>query len=262
MSLAEALGASPGGQEPRLSGERRRSGVDMAQITNIKDPDGLGRVRCKLLSKDPDVAETDWCYCMTPYGGKAYGMFFFPSVGDLVYLAYLGGEITNPVVIGSFWAGETKAPYKIDSGKNEIASVKTPRGIELRLDDKDGKQKLLLTTPSGAQLLIDDEKKTIQLQGKDADSALTLKWESGEIALKAKKKLTLAAGDTTITLESSGKLGLKASSAISADAANVELKAKSAVKAQGATAEVKATGQLTLQASGIAQLKGSVVKIN
>jgi uncharacterized protein involved in type VI secretion and phage assembly len=261
MSLAEALGASEG-TGALLRGEARKSGIDMAVVTNIKDPDNLGRVRCKRLSEDPGVAETDWCYCMTPWGGKAYGMFFFPNVGDFVYLAYLGGEITNPVVIGCFWAGETAAPYKIESGKNEVSSIKTPKGIEIKLDDKDGKQKLLLTTPSGAQLQIDDEKKTILLQDKDAGNALTLKWEAGEIALKAKKKLTLAAGDTTISLESSGKIEMKATSAVKAEAANVELKAKSAVKAEGATAEVKATGQLTLQASGMTQLKGAMVKIN
>jgi uncharacterized protein involved in type VI secretion and phage assembly len=261
MSLAEVLGASPN-TGARLRGEARKSGIDMAVVTNIKDPDGLGRVRCKQLSEDPGVAETDWCYCMTPYGGKAYGIFFFPNVGDLVYIAYLGGEITNPIVIGRFWAGETAAPYKIESGKNEISSIKTPKGIEIKFDEKDGKAKLQLTTPSGAQLQIDDDKKTILLQDKDAGNALTLKWEAGEISLKAKKKLTLAAGDSAITLDSSGKIELKASSAVKAEAANVELKAKSAVKAEGMTAEVKATGQLTLQASGMAQLKGATVKIN
>jgi uncharacterized protein involved in type VI secretion and phage assembly len=261
MSLAEALGASPR-TETLLSGESRRFGIDIAQITNIKDPDKLGRVRCKQLSEHPGVAETDWCYCMTPYGGNAYGMFFFPNVGDLVYLAYLGGEITNPVVIGSVWAGKTAAPYKIEDGKNEVASVKTPKGIEIRLDDTDGKQKLTLKTPTGAQICIDDEKKTLRFRGKDENNALTLEWEAGEITLKAQKKLTLAAGNTTITLESSGNIELKSSSEIKTDTANIDLKAASTIKASGTTAEIKATGQLTLQGSGMAQLKGGIVKIN
>ncbi|MDR1298694.1 MAG: phage baseplate assembly protein V [Oscillospiraceae bacterium] len=261
MSLAEELimarssGGAPGD-------EARKSGLDLARVTNIKDPDGLGRVRCKRLSELPGVTETDWCFCMTPAGGKSCGIFFFPNVGDLVYLAYLGGEITNPVVLGHFWAGETAAPYKIESGKNEISSIKTPKGVEIKFDDADGKQKLTLTTPSGATVHIDDEKKSLLIQDKGAGNALTIKWEAGEIELRAKKKLTLAAGDTAITLESSGSVAVKASSSVKAESANIELRAKSAVKAEGATAEVKATGQLSLQASGVAQLKGGVVKIN
>jgi uncharacterized protein involved in type VI secretion and phage assembly len=246
-----------------LPGEQiRKSGLELARITNINDPDGLGRVKCKRISGEKKAPDTDWCFCMTPSGGKSYGMFFFPNVGDIVYLAYLGGEVTNPVVLGRHWGGKAPAPYKIESGKNEVSSIKTPKGIEIKFDDADKKEKLTLTTPSGASVCLDEDKKTVEIRDKSSDNALVFKWEAGEITLKAKKKLTLSAGDTAITLESSGTLAVTAKSSVKAEAANIELKAKSSVKAEGATAEVKATGQLSLQASGMAQLKGATVKIN
>ena len=34
-------------------------GVALAKVTNIQDPDKLDRVRCQLLTKNPEVKETN-----------------------------------------------------------------------------------------------------------------------------------------------------------------------------------------------------------
>ena len=258
MSLAEQL-SSLGKSKTSL---KQRPGLALARVSNINDPDNLGRVKCMPISEDPDVAETDWCFCLTPGGGNDYGLFIFPRVDDLVVLGYLHGEVHHPIVLGSYWAGSVNAPYKIEGGKNEIIGLKTPQGTEIKLDEDKGKEKLLITTPSQARISVDDEAKTIAIQDKQGDNALTIKWENGEIELKAKTKLTLSAGDTKITLESSGNLNGESKSSLSLKSGNVTVKGDSSFKAEGATAEVKASGQLTLQASGVAAVKGSMVKIN
>ena len=86
--------------------------------------------------------------------------------------------------------------------------------------------------------------------------------KGGAIALKAKTKLTLSAGETTITLESSGAITVKASNKVSIEAANIEEKGSAKVAVEAGTAEVKAQASLTLQASGPAALKGAIVNIN
>ena len=258
MSIAERLGSV--GQQ--VANNMQKSGLMLAVITNITDPDKLGRVKCKPVSEDPEVAETDWCFCLTPAGGKNCGFFFFPNVDDLVVLAFLNGDVHHPLVIGNYWADKTPAPLKIENGKNEIGLIKTPNGTEIRFVDTKDKEKLILTTPSGALLHIDDEAKTVQLKDKKAENALTLDWGKGEAEFKAKTKLTLSAGKTSIVLESSGKITGKGTGAISLDGSDIALKGKASVKAQGAAAEIKADGQLTLQGGGVAQLKGAMVKIN
>ncbi len=258
MSIGEQLGSV--GQQ--VAKYMQKSGLMLAVVTNITDPDKLGRIKCKPVSEDPEVAETDWCFCLTPAGGKNYGFFFFPHVDDLVVLAFLNGDLHHPFVIGNYWADKVSAPLKIEGGKNEVGLIKTPNGMEIRFVDAKDKEKLTLTTPSGATLSIDDEAKTIRFNDKEAKNALTLNWENGEAELKAKTKLTLSAGKASVILESSGKITGKGSGAVSFEGSDIALKGKSSVKAQGATAEIKADGQLKLQGGGVAELKGGMVKIN
>lgn len=258
MCIGEQLGSV--GQQ--VAKYMQKSGLMLAVVTNVTDPDKLGRIKCKPVSEDPEVAETDWCFCLTPAGGKNYGFFFFPHVDDLVVLAFLNGDVHHPFVIGNYWADKTPAPLKIENGKNEIGLIKTPGGTEIRFVDTKEKEKLLITTPSGAALCIDDEAKAIQANDKKAENALILNWGKGEATLKAKTKLTLSAGDTSIVLESGGKITGNGKGAVSFEGTEIALKGKSGVKAQGATVQVKADRQLSLQGGGIAELKGGIVKIN
>jgi len=258
ISLAEAFMPDTG----RPAGEMHKSGLTLAKVTNINDPESLGRIKCRPVSQNPDVAETDWCFCMTPSGGGGYGIFFFPNVDDLVILAYLYGEVHHPFVLGRYWAGSTAAPYKIESGVNEISSIRTPTGIEIKFDDKKDRQTLLAKTPSGSNMLIDDGTKTITVRDKDAKNALTIKWGDGEIELKADKKLTLVSGNSKITLQSDGEISIESNSSVSVKSRDVTVKADASFDAESAASSVKANTMLTLTSSGQTVVKGAIVNIN
>ena len=88
------------------------------------------------------------------------------------------------------------------------------------------------------------------LKDKGGDNALTHGSEGREHRLKAKTKLTLSAGDTTVELDASGTLTEKAKTKISMEAATVEEKGTAQVSVQGKVVEVKADATMTLQASG------------
>ena len=129
-------------------------GVALAKVTNIQDPDKLDRVRCQLLTKNPEVKETNWAWVMSFMGGKGYGATFFPDVGDVVVLGFLGGDLHSPVVLGSVWTKEAAGPYHYQDGKNEIRSIRTPSGAELLLDDAKDKEKISITTKRAAALCL------------------------------------------------------------------------------------------------------------
>lgn len=262
MGIAEQFQAALNASGQTYERQMARQGLTLATVTNITDPDKLNRVKCLPVENKDNEEETDWCYVMAPLGGAQCGQFFFPNVNDLVVLAYLGGDPHRPMVIGSWWNTQVKPPYVIENGKVHNFSIKTPGGTELLLYDEADKQKAALTLPSGAVLRIDDEKQAAALQDKAGDNALTMDLKGGNITLKAKTKLTLSAGDTTITLESSGAVTVKASNKVSIQAANIEEKGSAKVAIEAGTAEVKANATLTLQASGPAALKGAVVNIN
>lgn len=262
MSIAEelqnVLSAAGGG----LDRQMERVGLTLAVVTNVNDEQKLNRVKCLPIETNDNTEETDWCYVMAPLGGQQCGQFFFPNVNDLVVLAYLGGDPHRPMVLGAFWNTEVKPPYTIQDGKVHNYSIKTPTGTELLLYDEPQKQKVTLTLPSGTVLSIDDEAQAVALKDKNGDNALEMDLKGGNITLKAKTKLVLSAGQTTITLESGGNITQKASSKIAMEAANIEEKGNAKVAVQGATVEVKANATLDLQATGPTNVKGAMVNIN
>lgn len=262
MGIADQFQAALNASGQTFEQQMSRHGLTLAVVTNITDPDKLNRVKCVPIENNKNEEETDWCYVMAPLGGKQSGQFFFPNVNDLVVLAYLGGDPHRPMVIGSWWNTEVAPPYTIEEGKVYNFSIKTPSGTELLLYDEPEKQKVTLTLPSGTVLRIDDEKKAVALQDKEGKNALTMDLEKGDIELKANTKLTLSAGETTITLESSGSIAQKASKKVSIEAANIEEKGSAGVKIEGAKIEVSAQTQLDLKSSGPTNVKGLVVNLN
>ena len=261
MSIADQLDALIGKAGPVTGREMSRSGLTLAKVTNITDEEKFNRVKCLPIGA-ADEEETDWCYVMTPMGGKDCGAFFFPQVDDLVVLAYLDDDPHRPLVLGGFWNTETTPPLTIDQGKAEDYMLRTPKKIELLLHDTDKEQKVTLTMPSGTLISIDDKEQKIDIKDKGGENALSMDLKGGNIELKAKTKLTLSAGQTTITLESGGNITEKASAKIAASAANIEHKASAGLTLQGAQTAVKASATLDLNASGPATLKGAMVKIN
>ena len=261
MSIAEELQAVLGEAGQDFDQQMKRSGLTLATVTNINDDQKLNRVKC-LPIENENKEETDWCYVMAPLGGKRCGQFFFPNINDLVVLAYLGGDPHRPLVLGSFWNTQCPPPYTIEGGKVQNFSIKTPGGSELLFYDEPKKQKVTLTLPSGTVLSVDDGKKQVVLQDANGQNAFTMDWQGGNVTLKAKTKLTLAAGNTTVELESSGNLTQKADGTISLQGVTLEGKGSSKVSLEGKDAQVTAGSNLTLQAGGTANVKGPTVNIN
>ena len=253
MSIADELQAAMSGMGQGLERQMEHSGLSLAVVTNVKDEQKLNRVKC-LPIENENAEETDWCYVMAPLGGKGCGQFFFPNVNDLVVLGYLGGNPHRPIVLGAYWNTEVPPPYVIQDGKVHNFTIKTPSGTELLFYDEPGKQKVTLTLPSGTVLTIDDEAKAVSLKDKGGENALTMDLNGGQVELKAKQKLILSAGGTSVELDASGALTQKANGTVSVEGSSVEVKGKSQVAIQGVSVSAKGSGTL--------ELKGGIVNIN
>ncbi len=261
MSIVEQLDALMGQGAGATGREMSRDGLTLAKVTNIRDDKKLNRVKCLPIGS-ASAEETDWCYVMAPMGGKNCGMFFFPQVNDLVVLAYLDNDPHRPLVLGGYWNTEVTPPFTVENGKAEDYLIRTPKKIELLFHDEDKKQKVTLTMPSGTVLTLDDGGERVTLQDKEGTNALIMDLKKGEITLKAKTKLTLSAGETSVVLESGGNITEKGKGTISLEGTNVQAKASGKLALQGAAAQVKSDTTLDLNASGPATLKGAIVKIN
>lgn len=285
MSIAEQMDAlmqSRGGPDPHAM---FRTGITLGKVTNITDDKNFNRVKCLPIGGEKEE-ETDWCYVMTPMGGKESGMFFFPQVNDLVVLAYLDGDPHRPLVLGGFWNTEVKPPLTVQKGKNEDYMLRTPQKIELKLHDTKKEQKITVTMPSGTVVEIDDKAQKIDVHDKDKKNQLLMNLKDGAVTLKAAKKLTLTAGKAKIELSENGNIDEKgdgkltekfknvatnatssveikgSSGGVKLNGASIEGKANGQLKLQGAMAAIKSSGMMEVSASGITTVKGSLLKLN
>lgn len=244
MSLLDYMG---GGDAPSLAG------VCPAVVTNINDPDKLGRVKVKLLNLDLPDYETDFIRVMTPMSGAGWGMLFFPNVGDEVLVAFCGGDISRAYVLGSLWNKNFKTPAEIKED-NPIRMIQTKAGHKLVFDDSDGKEKIILQTKNELLIKLDDEKNCITVQDKGGKNLIKVDSANGTITIQADKKVNISAGSTKIIMESGGSLSVSSDS-------SAKIKS-SKITVSGDSAEVKGGSSLKLSSGGQASLKGAAVKIN
>lgn len=135
-------------------------GVYPALVTDLKDPDNLGRVEV-TLPWSPDSKEGSykvWARIATLMAGKERGSWFIPDLDDEVLICFEGGDPRKPFVMGGLWNGQDTPPEAMDEeGKNEIKSITSRTKVKITMDDTEKKQRLVLETPATQKLTFQDD---------------------------------------------------------------------------------------------------------
>ena len=249
MSIFEMLNPEPREEQPYC-------GITVGVVTDITDPDKKNRVKVRLLNRSDSVQETDYIRVMAPMTGKQYGAFFLPEVGDEVLVGFVDGDFSAPYVLGCLWNTKAPAPVTVQDGKNQMRTIKSKTAHKLEFNDGEEAPGLTLMTAQESSLAMNDKEKSIALTDKDGANYLKLDINGGTVTLEAKTKLVLKCGGASIELDgSSNAVTIKTSGNIKIDGQQVDAAGKS-------TVNIKASGQLNLEASGPANLKGAIVKVN
>src|SRR5215470_7804280 len=93
-------------------------GLYPALVSDIKDPDNIGRVKV-TLPWSPDTGSDRyevWARVATLMGGNNRGSWFIPDVNDEVLVAFEGGDPRRPYVLGGLWNGNDSPPESMDGG--------------------------------------------------------------------------------------------------------------------------------------------------
>ncbi|MFD0674104.1 phage baseplate assembly protein V [Cohnella sp. GCM10027633] len=221
------------------------NGVMVATVTNINDPEKLGRVKLKFPVRENEH-ETDWAPIASMMTGSAMGTMFIPDVGDEVLVAFHLGHLNQPFVIGSLWNSQKKPPTYEQT--NKIRKIQTKKGHELIFDDNDSAAKITLKTPDGHKIEFDDQKDTIKMLTSTGNQEVSVTGgSSGNVTVKC--------GSSKIEITQTGDITINATKAVTIKGPqiSVEATAKLSLAASGAV-EIKSDGLLTL--------KGAMVKIN
>jgi phage protein D/phage baseplate assembly protein gpV len=241
---------------PRTSGranssERVSHGVTVGEVTNMTDPDDLGRVKVRLPYLS-DEHETDWARVVQLGAGAKRGFQMQPEVGDEVLVAFENGDLQRPYVIGGLWNGKSKPLNAAATTNGQVVerSITSRTGHTLTLSEGDSDAKdfvMIRLGDKSATLVLSKEKievsaKKVPIEVSTKDAKMIL--DSGKITLKSKD----------IVLDASNGIELKGMTFKLDAKTSAEVKAGSQLKLSGAMAE--------LSGSATTDVKGGMVNIN
>jgi uncharacterized protein involved in type VI secretion and phage assembly len=141
----------------------RYFGVYPAIVTDIVDPDGIGRIEVKFPWLGADGGEVRaWATLLTPYADDDQGFEVLPEVDTQVVVAFEAGDLRRPYIVGSCWNGREALPESAQAANNKRL-IKTRAGSLLEFDDTQGAAKVTLSMSSGHKLVLDDAAREVKL---------------------------------------------------------------------------------------------------
>lgn len=116
----------PTGPRPRA-----RDQLTLGEVTDVRDPQGCGRVIVRLPAYQP--LQTSWAAVLTAGAGPDKGVVALPAVGDTVLVALLAGDPAHPIVLGGLYGNHRHPAAPGDSPGAEIV-LRTATGQQITVD--------------------------------------------------------------------------------------------------------------------------------
>ncbi len=213
------------------SRRKNASVIQSAKVTNIDDPDQLGRIKVKFPWNEGE--ESVWLRVVKPDAGSERGWYSVPEVEDEVLVGYEEGSPDRPVILGSLYNGKNKPPCDGQGADNTLKGFYTRTGHKIEFSDEDGKESISIIDKDGSQIVFDTAEKTI-----------TVKSETG-----------VTVESTDISIKASGNLVLEGN-AVEINASGGDIKAEAAMNMN-----LKAGIQQNVEGN-MTNIKGSLIKLN
>jgi uncharacterized protein involved in type VI secretion and phage assembly len=174
-------------------------GIYPGLVSDIKDPNGSGRVKV-TLPWSPDTASDHyeaWARVTTFMGGNNRGSWFIPDVNDEVLLAFESGDPRRPYVLGGLWNGSDKPPQSMDGGgQNNLKVLRSRNGVKITLDDTSGQENCIVETPGGQKITLHDGPGSVEVVDSNGNS---VKMQASGITVNASAKVTVTASMVEIS---------------------------------------------------------------
>jgi uncharacterized protein involved in type VI secretion and phage assembly len=145
MSLIELISEKSDGKT--VAG--RIFGAVIAVVSNVDDPDRLGRVKVRYPWLKDD-SESPWARLVSFMAGAGRGAVFRPETGDEVLVLFEHGDMRFPYVIGVLWNGKDQMPSERGAdGDNAVRLIKSRSGHQIVIDDTAGAEKVTVHDKAG-----------------------------------------------------------------------------------------------------------------
>lgn len=174
-------------------------GVYPALVTDIADPDAIGRVKIALPWM-PDAGKgryEAWARVATLATGKDAGSYFIPDAGTEVLVAFEHGDARSPYVVGALWNAQDRPPTSTaDDPQNNRRMLRSRGGVTVTLDDSEGHEQLVLETPGGQRLTLTDGPASIEIADSQGNR---IRMTPTRVSVQASSQVEVSATQVTIT---------------------------------------------------------------
>ena len=215
----------------------------VALVTNVNDPDKLGRVKVKYPAlpddKTSQPAESFWARIVTTAASNNRGLLMLPEVDDEVLVVFENGDARRPLIVGALFNGRNKPNDELlQTQDGSFAVVSNKKGFVHTKEDLTFKsdKKMIL------QITGDREEKTDANMKSEAASSAKLK-AGTSYEIEAGSSMTIKGA--SVTVEASGSLKLKG--------ATVDIESQGPATLKGATVDV--------QGQAMTNIKGAIVNL-
>jgi uncharacterized protein involved in type VI secretion and phage assembly len=254
-------GAVAGGDVATPEGSR---GVLTAVVTNIKDPENLGRVKVKFPVLSGDY-ESWWARTVQAGAGAGRGATVLPEVNDEVLVAFGQGDVNEPYVLGGLYNGKD-LPGKgwgehigANDGTVTRRAMTSRKGMIVEMVETPSDEKLTVSTNAGAQRIT-----LIQNAGKGIEII-----SEGPVTVTAKQDATVTSQKNISVTTQSGNVSIKgnqvsveATAKLLLKGAQVAVEGTASLDAKAANVKIAAQAAAELSAGAMTTVRGALVKIN
>jgi len=123
--------------------------IDAAESGKYAELDDQGRYKVVLpfdLSGRKDGKGSTWLRMAQPYAGTDHGMHFPLHKGTEVLLTFIDGDPDRPIIHGA--VPNPEMPSQVTSSDQTMSKITTAGGNKIHMEDEEGKQRILLHTPT------------------------------------------------------------------------------------------------------------------
>ena len=208
----------------------QRNAVALGVVQSLHGSNDEPSYACTVALRDSGIVLPK-----VPIATGLIGTAALPREKDLVVVAFAGGDLHAPVVLGRLYSEQVAPP---DNGPGEFVlslpgdETQTDRTLAMRVATPgDGTRSLKITLDGAVKIEIEINDQGVSVQAQDA--ALKLTQTSGSDG-----KAELKVGDSKITIEQSGNVTIEASGTLTLKGSKVEVSGDTNVKIAGTTVDL------------------------
>lgn len=228
---------------------------------------GNVRVKVKLMKDKMDTFDN--VPVLTGYGGTDHGAFVLPEEGDIVRLAFLGGDFRHPVVTGCRFPESSKFVEDMYQKENLKKAFLAKNGSGVVFSGEKGKDCIEVSGSESMCWKLEEEKQQISFGDKEEKNHMLLDKKNGKAQIAAQSSIRLECGKSSLELKKDGTIVLQCEQ-LKLEAKTVQIQGKTKVQVKGQELALEGTtgvsvtgkGQVKVSSKGPLKLSGAMIHLN